>query len=57
MTPEAAQYAIRKLEAELFSVEREPVRNYSEATLRESRIAELKRAIANIANDTFQVGN
>jgi hypothetical protein len=57
MTPESKAYAILKLEAELFSVEREPVRNYSEATLRESRIAEIKRAIENIQNDTFQVGN
>jgi hypothetical protein len=56
VTPEAEAAMLAKLEHELFHIERERVRNYSEATYRESRVAELKRAIANIRDGHFKVG-
>jgi hypothetical protein len=57
MTPEAEAAMLAKLERELFSIERAPVRNYSEATEREHRSAQLRREIENVKAGHFKVGH
>jgi hypothetical protein len=53
MTPAAKAHKLAELQKQLFSAERMPVRNYSEATAREHAVACLKREIGYIEADVF----
>jgi hypothetical protein len=56
MHEDAAAAMIRKLEAELFSVEREHTRNVAEAEYRRFRADQLRRDIEHVKSGHFKVG-